>query len=440
MNRKLSRVELLCVTILALVLLLALQGVRTYGSPANDDTLRIGLNRCCKGVTRVTVSSSTDFRVMSTGSGERLASGSEAAPITLTAGKSEIILTRHTGDAAGVGRSVTVVPDDPSGAVSLDCGARSRQYRGAVEINFESGGLRLVNVVGIEDYLLGVVPAEMSHNCPEEALNAQAVVARTYAIRNQEKHRAHGYDLCDSTHCQVYDGVIAEQPECTRAVIDTTGLVLAYDGKVAHVMYSADCGGATANHADVYAGAGLPYLRERADPVEVPHRSWEKDYTVKSLEEILLRAGVREAAGLKAIGVVKKSPAGRAVTVEITGGEGVVTISASRLRAVLGVSAMPSTLFEVETSTDGGVTFKGKGMGHGVGMCQVGAISMAGAGNGYTYDRILAHYFPGTTISSLPSVGMVRTALKSTAKPQTSSGERESNEIKFQVRVKEPKF
>ena len=79
-------------------------------------------------------------------------------------------------------------------------------------------------------------------------------------------------------------------------------------------------------------------------------------------------------------------------------------------------------------------------MGHGIGMCQVGAISMAGAANGYTYDRILAHYFPGTAVSSLSSPGMVRTALKSTPKPQTSSGERESNEIKFQVRVKEPKF
>jgi len=413
---------------LALLSILALNPARAYALQSDDTTLRIYLS-CFEGARTIEMSSSSKFSVVRSDTGDEVASGKVGSRVTLEAGESEVFIAATDTNRSGVGRCVVVLADE---TIEVSADGRTRAYRGAVEVVIDSGGLRLVNVVSVEDYLLGVLPAEMSENCPEEALKAQAIAARTYAVRNKGRHSQRGCDLCDTTHCQVYEGVLGERARCTRAVVDTKGLVLTYDGELAHVMYSADCGGITENYADLRPDRSLPYLRGVSDPEEIIHRSWEKTYTIEQLADELRGGGIPDAEGLKGIRVAQRSSSGRALSMEITGSNGVKTVDGARLRSILGPAVIKSTLFEIKTDTDGVITFTGKGLGHGVGMCQVGAIALAKPPHNYGFDRILAHYFPGTQLSASPVSGQTRSAaVDSDAPPHPG-------EVPFGVRVKAP--
>jgi len=344
------------------------------------------------------VLASSSFSVFKAATGERLAQSSNLAPVTFQVSGAQITLKRDKSEPLAVGTAVTVKPDDPAAVITVDSQGRTGQYRGSIEFRLRGGTIGVVNAVGLEDYLLGVVPAEMPRSYPPEALKAQAVAARTYALRHRRKHGSGDFDVCDSQHCQTYSGAGVERASTTRAVIDTRGLVLTHNGEIAHVMYSADCGGATENYAAVHSLKDCPYLCGVNEPAEAVHRCWEKSYTLEDLAAALVKGGVREAEGLRSIGVTQSSPSGRALRVEVRGAKAAQTVTGERVRDSLDLQ---STLYTIEKTAPDTVIFRGKGWGHGVGLCQIGAKALASPPLSYTYDRILAHYFPGAVITTI---------------------------------------
>lgn len=392
MNRKF----LLLVIPIALVLQLVSVTASTAAS-IGTSPLRVGLTRF-SSARQVSVLASTSYSVLRTAAGDILAQSSNLAPITIQVKGTEMTLKREKSASVTIGTSVTVKPDDPNGVVTVDSQGRSGQYRGTIELDIKNGVIQIVNIVGLEDYLLGVIPAEMSASNPLEALKAQAVAARTYALRNRRKHKSGGFDVCDSSHCQTYGGALVERPLTTRAVTETRGLILMYNGDIAHVMYSADCGGATENYAAVRSRPDCPYLCGVSDPPEIAHRCWEKIVTLKDMSTALVKCGIKEAEGLASISIVEASPSGRALRVEVRGPKSMRVVTGERIRAIFD---LPSTLYTIETTAPDSVAFKGRGAGHGIGLCQTGAKALASPPLSYTCDRILNHYFPGAAIASL---------------------------------------
>jgi len=371
-------------------------------SATADDTARIGLTYF--GSPRHVVLLSTGgLNAIKTDSGAALTCN-PVPSISVNATKNCLSVTFDTGPV-DAGTSVTITPADPAGVITIETsGHAARKYRGSVEIDLAGESVRLINVVNIEDYLAGVVPSEMPESYPVEALKAQAIAARTYLLANKKKHASEGFDICDSDHCQSYGGVLAEKTITNSVVADTRGEVLIYDGRPASVMYSTDCGGVTRNYADTQPDCRAPYLTCVVEPDDIKHMTWEKSYSLSDLEKKLVTAGVKEAAGLKSITVAETDTSGRAVDLTVTGGTTTKTVPVSKLRAALGADVIKSTLFTIEQSDEGIVTIKGRGWGHGVGLCQVGARGLALPPHNLTCDQILAHYFPGTQISGEPKL------------------------------------
>lgn len=406
------RCQFTSVAILALTLALA-SGL----SAADSDRIRIGLTRF-KDVRQITVLASSDYTAGP-------ATFTNLEPVTLTAGDKAITLNRPNGTAIDVGASISIIPKDPQGTISVDSpGKPGKRYRGTLEVRLRLGRLQLVNDVQVEDYVVGVLAGEMPSSYPIEALKAQAVAARTYAVRCRGKHASAGYDLCDGSHCQVYDGALNETPSRQRAVLATAGQVLTYNGQPASTMYCTDCGGATECF-----GPSAPYLASVIEPAEITHSTWSKTYTLAELSAKLVAAGFKQADGLQKVSVVKTRPSGRAESVMLAGQKGTLTIDAARLRFVLGPSVIQSTLFTLQAAPDGTVTFNGKGCGHGLGMCQTGARALAGPPFNYTFDQILAHYYPGTKLSG---------AIAS-LQPNATADRTRQNAV-LRVRVAEPRL
>lgn len=284
-------------------------------------------------------------------------------------------------------------------------------YRGELEFTASGGRLRIVNTVELEGYLRSVVPAEMPRLFHEEALRAQAIVARTYALRAGARHAADGFDVCDSAHCQAYRGALAEAPETDAAVISTRGRVLIFDRALADISYHSSCGGHTAAAGDVWnGGRRLPYLAGVRDSIggspacaHAPQFWWSADISRDQLGRIA--GGNGAAAAVGGLAVTRRSPEGRVLEVQIGSGGGGHTMSGyefyRRCAGVLGWGKMRSAWFDVKPGS-GGWRVIGRGAGHGVGMCQWGAQGRAESGA--SARGILQAYFPGTELHPLDTL------------------------------------
>lgn len=284
-------------------------------------------------------------------------------------------------------------------------------YRGLLEVRGAPGAtLTAVNIVGLEDYVRGVVPNELGAGSLSgiEALKAQAVAARTYALRHLGSYSSRGYDLCATAACQVYRGVGSETPAGNRAVAQTRGILATWRGRPIRAYYTSSCGGHTESGLQVF-GDGAPYLRgvacvpeDRAEwPVACERAThedpWQVSLTPVEVSSSLARYGgvgsVRDLAPRR-IGV-----SGRVVELSVVGTDGEMLLKGLRVSSGLGV---PESLFVIgrELAPDGAVerfVITGLGRGHGVGLCQLGAAAMAR--RGATYDAILKHYYTGITLS-----------------------------------------
>jgi stage II sporulation protein D len=277
-----------------------------------------------------------------------------------------------------------------------------RSYRGLIEIRRTPGGrLTVVNEVDVEEYLYGVVRSEMDPRWPPEALQAQAIAARSIAAVGSGRFAGEGYDVRANTDSQVYGGVAAEHPRASAAVDATRGLVLLYDGRPVFAPFHADSGGATESSEFAW-GSVVPYLRGVQDPYsrDAPNHQWTVRLGFGAIEAALQRVG-RPAAGVQRVEVLSTSPSGRVMTLRIVLPGGPVDLRGADLRAAVGVGVVRSTLFTVRAIPgEPAVELAGRGSGHGVGMSQWGARGQAAAGR--DAEEILKHYYTGVAIGPRP--------------------------------------
>lgn len=263
----------------------------------------------------------------------------------------------------------------------------------------------LVNELPLESYLMGVVPCEMGSSSPLEALKAQAIAARTYTLTKIGAFAQSGYDVDDTTRCHVYRGVDVETAATNDAIRQTSNQILVYNGRPIEALYATVSGGVTADAREAFGGAGQPYLipivdaDEKGNPYGAHSKwfAWYVDIPQESLEGKFRARGV-DFGKIENLEVSGRGPSGRAVNIQLTTGQGTIEFNARLIRDAFGVDVVRSTLFEIKKTTTG-FRIEGKGWGHGVGLCQAGAVGRARAGQ--KYSQILSTYYPGTQLVTI---------------------------------------
>lgn len=330
------------------------------------------------------------------------------------------------------------------------------RYRDYITFLIKGNSVLKINHINIENYLFGVLPREIPASSPMDALRAQAVVARSYTYTSLNKHMDEGYNLCSSTHCQVYGGYEWEHPNTNQAIIDTYGEYVVYDGHIINTPYHSNSGGHTESSEKVWGGS-LPYLIAVEDDysTNAPSSSWSIKLTPKELGEKLAASGIN-IGEVKDLQILKTTDSERVEQIKVIGSSGEEIITGEKLRTIVGLASLKSTLFRINkegssdskkvyvvdgsgqgskevslsgmyivdgnnkktvsrntsnrvrgnessTNIEGTVnvsattfTFEGKGYGHGVGMSQYGAIEMAKTG--INYEEIIKHYYRGVEI------------------------------------------
>jgi len=254
--------------------------------------------------------------------------------------------------------------------------------------------------IPLELYVAQVLSAEGEPNAPEASAQSLAIAIRTYALFNAGRHQKEGFDLCDTTHCQV---LRASSAASRRAAQATLGLVLTYQGAPADLYYSASCGGHTERASDVWPKVSLPYLEAVEDDVHGDDPFWTLEKSLDEIRAALVRAGVR-GGRLEDVVVEARTASGRVGRVGLPGLDP-ASMNSNDFRLALGATELRSTAFTLTRSGDR-VTFTGRGYGHGVGMCVIGAGRRAARGE--SAAQILARYYPGL---ALEDVSRVRTGI-----------------------------
>jgi stage II sporulation protein D len=273
-------------------------------------------------------------------------------------------------------------------------------YRGRLWLKAVGGQLALVNQVGLEDYLKGVLPSEIPTSWPIESLKAQAIAARSFAVAKAQKAVQQPWDLDDSTASQAYKGADGEQGAPNQAVDATRGEVLCWAQSVVEAYFHSNSGGYTADAAEVWGGPAPPYLRGGSDSAseDQPHYAWSATVPLEEAQRRLEAAGLWKGflAGVRG---QERSDSGRWISVVLVGeGELRKLVSANAFRMALGADRLRSTNFKVRVKDDA-LVFDGLGWGHGVGLSQEGARVLAL--QGVKCRGILEHYYPGTRLAQL---------------------------------------
>ena len=350
--------------------------------------------------------------------GRVVARGDSGERASLSATSGGIRVGRGPETPVSYPSPLSLVTSERAGIVSIN----GRRYRGALSFAAADSGVQVINRVQLEAYLRGVVPRELGTRSAADraALEAQAVAARSYVItRLAATTRA--YDVTATTSDQVYGGVDAENPVADSAISATEGLVLFYDGRVVSAPYHSTCGGSTAEPAEIWRSRSEPFLQRVSDRIPgsdryycdiAPRFRWERSWrgdTLTAIVDRYLRAYVQVPAGpvgdVRDVTVEGRTASGRVSAVVLATTRGRFRVQANDIRYVLrtpGGELLNSTYFspEVLASPDGRLsrlTIRGLGYGHGVGMCQWGAIGRARAGQ--DFRTILRTYFPGTTVA-----------------------------------------
>ena len=298
-----------------------------------------------------------------------------------------------------------------------------KAFRGELIVSATDSGLLVVNRLSMDSYLRGVVPLEIGNRTSAEmaAVQAQAVAARTYAYKHLNDTRP--FDMYATVQDQVYGGVDAEKPLPDSAIIATRDVVVLFAGQPITTPYHSTCGGSTAGVSEVwYDQPDQPYLRPVSDRIPgtngyycdpSPRFSWTQSYDAAGLrvvmEKYLANYTKAPKANLGRITDVReqgRTPSGRVAALTVQTESGSYTLRGNDIRFVLRDpkgAILNSTLFSLSTATSGGevsgLTLNGRGYGHGIGMCQWGAIGRARAGQ--NYRTILETYYPGTTIGRI---------------------------------------
>lgn len=254
--------------------------------------------------------------------------------------------------SADIGKNGCLIPfkDKRENFITID---NNNRYRGGIMLRVNSlGFMDIVNYLDIEEYLYGVVHLEMNQGYPLEALKAQAVAARSFALINMGRHRDEGFDLCSDTHCQVYGGVSAEQEKTNTAVDQTRGLAIYWEGKPASANYHKNSGGHTQNASDVWT-TNLPYLTGKEDPY-TPDYPWTATIHFDSLLQKLIQSGYNPGL-IKAVEIKGRGSTGAVTDLKIIGEKGDVTLKKEQIRSVLGANIIRSRFFNIGEVYHGGI-------------------------------------------------------------------------------------
>ena len=277
-----------------------------------------------------------------------------------------------------------------------DPSLKGNSYRGKIRLQKNaSGGMDVINVLGVEEYLYGVVPKEMSPLWHPEALKAQAIAARTYALDQKEKNKYRGYDIIAATTFQVYGGAGAESERSNEAVDETKGMVLLYDGQLALAYFHANSGGMTEDAKRVWS-ADVPYLKTVRDDysIKAPNCLWTLSLSVDKIRKALSNKGL-DIGSIERLVPVEVSPSGRVMKIKIFHSGKEAILNGNDFRTKIDPMLIKSTLFTITKEGDE-IRLEGRGYGHGVGMSQWGANVMAS--EGYSYGDILKYYYQGVEI------------------------------------------
>ena len=274
-----------------------------------------------------------------------------------------------------------------------------KRWRGAPStVGTPDGSFALVTTIDVDRYLAGVVPLESPPSWPAAALQAQAIVARTFALAKRTLSRA--WDVRADESDQRWGGVEAEHPAATAAIAATRGRTLTFNGSPASVFYSSCCGGHTADIVAVWNGTPLPYLRGVDDPwcAPAPDYRWSRSV---ALDRALAAFGARTGGTLTGTALGDPDATGRPRAVELLGTT-IATIPVSDFRRALGTDVVRSLWLRAvridPTQAQPRLVIEGAGRGHGVGLCQWGARYYAASGA--SAEDITAHYFPGTAVTN----------------------------------------
>jgi stage II sporulation protein D len=417
--------KLIGATVAALLACSAATG--TGGAPSRGGNVRQGrIVRIALGAPAQTVklSATGGWRLYERGGASVLVRGNESDTWTVEREGTQLRAVRTGGARTPLGAPPFVArPEDERSFIRVG----NRRYRGEIVVTLSDSGLRVVNHLPVESYLRGVVPLEIGERAAaeESAVAAQAVAARSYTYARLEElgpSPTRSWDLVASVSDQVYGGVDAETPISDAAVTMTGNLVLRYAGRIVNAVYSSTCGGSTAEAPELWQTQGEPYLQRVSDRIPgtdrfycdaSPRFAWTRTFDARSLAAALdtyLRsyATVSGAIGtVRSVDVESRTPSGRAATLAIATDRGRHVVRGNNIRYVLrqpGGEILNSTYFTVEptVSADGRLTrlvVTGNGYGHGVGMCQWGAIGRARAGQ--DFRTILQTYYPGTTVEPM---------------------------------------
>ncbi|MFQ5456522.1 MAG: SpoIID/LytB domain-containing protein, partial [Nitrospirota bacterium] len=271
---------------------------------------------------------------------------------------------------------------------------KDKKYGGIFDIIKTGRRLLIINRIEIEEYLKGVVPMEMPSSWNMEALKAQSVIARTYALYQKKANKERRFDLVSTTGDQVYGGKNGETVRTNKAVSDTKGLILTYNGGIILSVYHSTSAGPTEDAEEIWS-KNLPYLKGVSCPFdkESPFYSWDKIIRIEDVEDRLKR--IYPMGTIASITPYLRSKMGRIMGIRIIHSKGELFLKGGEFRRIVGNTFLPSTKFEIVEMNDD-IHLSGHGAGHGLGLCQWGAKGMADLG--YRFNEILKHYYPGTKI------------------------------------------
>jgi stage II sporulation protein D len=279
-----------------------------------------------------------------------------------------------------------------------------------LRVQVREGSALVVREIPLEDYVAATALSEVHPDIADAAVaermyEVQAVIARTYAVTNRGRHAKDGFDLCSTTHCQLYEPARLNTSRWASASRDATqrtaGEVLWYVDAAARALFHSDCGGRTSTASAVWGGPGPIYLVGAKDdgPAASAHAEWTFDTTIEILRTAL-NSDPRTEVGAKLdnVEIAARDESGRAEKILLRGTRTFVVrgeIFRDVVTRRLGARTVKSTMFSVK-KVKSGFSFSGRGFGHGVGLCQAGALARLRAGE--SPEEVLAHYFPGTTL------------------------------------------
>lgn len=413
-----------------IISLLILTDAATYASEYRSE-VKVGIKYGSTAGDSLTVSSSGGLTVYDAALGNILYTAQPSEDVYIQMGSTGFA-SWNKFDAS----SVTKISVQPPQGGTVICDGK--EYRGYIYIEkCNNGELLVINYVGTDDYVTSVLGKEMSYTWPKEALKAQSVCARNFVLTRGGAHKEYGFDVCTTTHCQVYGGVLSEHENTRQAVNETKGILAKYNGELVGLYFFATSGGRTEDVENVW-GTEYGYLKSVEDTYENPDKAskyrWSVTLTCEEIMEKLQKAGV-SIGNLTKITVDAVSESGRVTQMTFYGTEGEYCVKREKCRTILGLysqkfTIVPNTTLNIVTTSgdaqaplyaqnSSGITgiggynvltgngflnsinvdfsgaqsyvINGGGYGHGVGMSQWGARGMAESG--FTYDQILKHYF-----------------------------------------------